>query len=167
MPYAPTTTLANDDVFSKDKINSYILLPLADLISPPAAIYYKPSTDPNLTTASTTMVAMDDTLGNFWLNITSRGNPVLLGFRANVSNSTASAIIRIDIEVDGALYNGSTNGIYQKVLPASAGVLDGVFFQEIMTLAAGSHDFKMRWSVNTGTGTINSLGKTIFFVREL
>lgn len=166
MPYNQTMTMTIDDVLSKDKLNTFVFTPIADMISPPFAVYNKPIGEANITTTSTTLTAIDDTLGKFYLQLVTKGNPVEIGVRIAVGNS-AIAYTYLDVEIDGVSYTSSSvaMGVFYSAVAAAQGVIS---FREIVSpLAAGTHDFKLRWRVSAGTGTLYAAYKPQFYVREL
>lgn len=163
MPYAPFTTLGTDDVLSRDRLNTYLFQPISLMISPPFASYNKPIGDANITTTSAIFTAVDDTLGNFYLQVSTLGNPVEVGLRAVVSNAGIAGVI-FDVEIDGTLWG--TNGL-AVATSSVAGHQVTASFREIIPMAAGGHDFKLRWKVTAGTGTLVSAYKPQFYVREL
>lgn len=166
MPFAPTTTMGQDDILSKDKINTFILGPLSDLVSPASSIYHRSVGDATLSTVSTTYAAVDDTLGIFYLQITTKGNPVSLDFRAVVSNSTANAVNSFDVEIDGTLFAIGGNGMWIATHASVSGSL-AAMLHELIPLGAGVHDFKLRWKVSSGTLTMSSASRPFFAVREI
>lgn len=164
MPFGPTTLLQQDDVMSKDKINTFLLQPMADLIAPPFASYNKPITDPNITTTSATFTPIDAT--NFNLTIVTKGNPVMLTFRAAFLHSTLGATVSFEIFIDGVAYGGGANGIAvvneyvaNNILMAS--------FTEIIPIVAGMHTFQMNWRTSVATATILAAQFPQMTVREL
>lgn len=155
-----------DDILSKDKLNTYVFTPLADIIAPPFAVYNKPTGEATITTTSTTLTAIDDTLGKFYLQITTKGNPVEVGVRIGIGNS-GIAYTYIDVEIDGVSYTSSSvaTGVFYSAVGGAQGIIS---FREIVSpLAAGTHDFKLRWRVSGGTATLYPVYKPQFYVREL
>lgn len=166
MPYGPTTLINQNDVLSKDKINSYILQVLADFISPPMAIYDKSVSDPNLTTASVTFVDMDATVGNFNLAIVTKGNPIEIGFRGEFFNATLGSQNCLEVTINGGAVGGGANGLMWTYQPV-ASYQYPMSFREVYTLGAGSYNVKMQWRTSAGTVALVSSCKPQFYVREL
>lgn len=164
MPFGPTTLMQQDDVMSKDRMNTYVFQPLADIINPPFASYNKPISDPNITTASTTFVDLDAT--NFNLSLVTKGNPVMLTFRGVANHATLAALIAFEITINGSVYGGGANGV-MGVIQSAANSHMNVSFTEIIPLVAGTYAFKIQWKTSTGTGIFVASYFPQFTVREI
>lgn len=167
MPVVAQITMGQNDALSKDFLNNYIFTPISQLATPAAAYYSKPSSDPNITTVSTTFGYVDNTLGKFSLQIATTGAPIEMGFRGIASHSVATASVAFDIEVDGVNY---TNGgvLAQGTHPTASGAFTISFREIIPVIAGGIHTFKLVWKVvSAGTGTLVSTHVPSFYVREL
>lgn len=166
MPVIATKIMSQNDALSKDFVNNYILSPINSIANPPSAFYTKPSSDPNLTTTSTTFTYLDNTLNKFYLQISTSGNPVIVGFRSLVQHSVAANSVAFDIEVDGVNYTGGGN-----LAVGNHSVAGGSFmvaFSEVIQIASGVHTFKVVWrAVTAGTATLVSSSIPSFYVKEL
>lgn len=164
MPLNPTTTFQQDDVMSKDRMNTYVLRPISDMINPPFAYYNKPITDPALTVTSTSFVPIDAT--NFSLTITTKGNPVLLTARIEGVNNTLAAVSAFEIFINGSAYGGGANGIWG-INQYVANNIWTMSLSEIIPLAPNTWNFQIYARVSAGTLTMGASYFPQFSVREL
>lgn len=164
MPLNPTTLLQQDDVMSRERMNTYVFGPLTDLIHPAQAFYNKPITDPNITTASTSFVALDAT--NFSLTITSKGNPLLLTHRGYVTNASVGAATFFELYINGNPYGGGAGGIWAATHSTASAQLNASF-TEIINFSAGTYTIQLYWRASAGTSTYVASYYPQFSVREL
>lgn len=167
MPAITLPPFTDTEVLGYDRMQQ-LYTAINDLANPPQAIYDRPVTDPTLNVTSTAFVAMDDTAGKFNLTITTKGNPVLLGFNGTFVHNAAGAYGYLDVELDGSLMVGAgTLGLALHQHAATADYWSFNYQRLIVGLAAGSHTFKMRWRTSAGTWSLLPNNKVQFFVREV
>ena len=164
MPYVNLATFADNDALTLDRMNGMITaINVASAF--PSVYYEKPFGDANLTTNSTTFVAVDDTAGRFNQTIVTQGNQVLVTVNAVVSNNTLAANTRITLEVNGTvLFSGNpiwlaTQFVANHQIP--------VAFERLLTLPAGSNNVRLRWSGSAGITTLYSANSPMMWTREV
>jgi hypothetical protein len=145
-------------------MNVHIRDNLLALKAPPTSSYVL-NQGADYTTTSTSFVDLDAT--NLALTITTTGGDVLIGFYGYVYNATGSTFF--DVLLDGVRVAGD-DGLLRTstaAFPFSCAYLK-------VSLAAGSHTFKLQWKVNTGTTTLYAGAGTAsndvhpqFWVREV
>lgn len=98
-------------------------------------------------TTSTSFVDIDAT--NLALTITTNGGNVLVIFNCNPD---PTAFIQFNVAVDGVDYFADDGGAFIHVTGTYGVLATPVWLIE--GLSAGSHTFKMRFKVNSGTGIV-------------
>lgn len=167
MPAIVLPTFSNNEVLGYDRMQQ-LWQAISDLANPPAAIYDRPTSDPIINVTSISFAALDDTAGKFNLTITTKGNPVWLGFNATFIHNTASAYGYLDVEIDGTLLVGAGSiGIALHQHATTADYWSFNYSRMITGLSAGSHTFKMRARTNAGIWSLIPNNKAQFFVREV
>lgn len=111
-------------------------------------------TSGDVTTGSSTLV----NLTGASVTITTRGNPVLLGFSATGNSNTMSTVVGFNLLVDSIpqLGSGNTDGW---AWTQNTGSQNYLYSWQYMTAAlpAGSHTFQVQWRVSGGaTATIEA-----------
>ena len=108
-------------------------------------------TSGNITTTSTSFVDLTGAS----ITITTGAHGVLLGFSASAESTSGSPIqVRMTFAVDGT-DQGGTLGLVTETVTTDASDIHNVSFTFLTAaLSAGSHTFKVRWRVSTGTGLI-------------
>lgn len=116
----------------------------------------------NYTTTSTSFVDVDAT--NLACTITTNGGPVLVIFTGTITNATVLKVVNLDIDVDGTRESGVSEGLLAVQEPVADYLMNGCFSTLVTGLDAGSHTFKLQWSVDGGTG---KLWNTSAYVAQL
>lgn len=150
MTYTAPKTWTAEPLTSAD-MNTFIRDNQIALKDPPTdVIDVEEASD--LTTTSTSTVDMDAT--NLKLSITTTGGDVLVGFSGSFNLSSVGHFIYLDIyeSVGGADLFGDDGHIVSTAFTAAKMWHFG-FVVCIEGLSAGTHEFKMRWKVSSGTGT--------------
>lgn len=117
------------------------------------AFYSPPTSDPNITTTSNSMVD----LSGFSLPHTSQGGLIEISFLARLSVVT----IRVDLLIDGISITGDNDGVGA---PPVTGSFSAIRYARP---AAGLHTYKVQWRTTAGTGTLYPAGLAQFMVREI
>lgn len=131
------------------------------LKSPPLGSYTAP------TSIAITSTSLADILTP--ITISSSGGAFLVGFQACTSTSTSSVNLVFDLHVDGVSQGGGL-GIAYFTGTGSGTNFNPSFVFYVSPKAVGSHTFKLRAAVSTGSATIyaTSAGyNTQFWVREI
>lgn len=145
-----TATYAANDQVPADTFNE-IIDDLNFLRDPPADLYSLSIGGSNLTTTSTTMVA----LTGFSITLTTQGNPVTMRFMARTNGNT-----RFDFYVDGVSVTGDNDGL------GNGGTTFATHCERVVSVSAGSHTFAVYWRVTSSTGTVYAAGLAQFEVTE-
>lgn len=148
MTWENPKTWVTGELVTAAMLNTHVRDNLNALKSPPSDDYVCDESS-NYNTTSTSFVNVDAT--NLALTINTAGGDVMVGFHAVVHNSTSSAIIFFDVEVDGVREAGD-DGLIEAQF--DAGVLPVSFVRLITGLSEGSHTFKLQWKVSAGTGVM-------------
>jgi hypothetical protein len=131
------------------------------LKTPPQGVYNTPT---SIVITSTTYVDIMSPI-----TITSAGGGFLVGLQACVSCSATAVTINFDVQVDGVSQGGATGvNVFQG--PGAGLIFNPSFVIYISPKTAGSHTFKLRSFVNTGSATIYALSAGVnaqFWVREI
>lgn len=117
----------------------------------------------DITTTSTSLVDLTAAT----ITLTTGANRCLVGFAADVSNSSAGEGAIFNVIVDSTLLLG-TAGI--KFANPTANLQTNASFTVMTdTLTAASHTIKIQWMVTAGTGTVRANGTNnyLFWVQEL
>ncbi len=111
----------------------------------------------NYTTTSTAFVDVD--AANLAVTLTTNGGPVLVSASGVARNTSSSDATCFDVAVDGTRVG---DGFGQGLVRVTGTTYANMSFAVLVTgLAAGSHTFKLQWSVTAGTGDlISQSGKT-------
>jgi len=104
------------------------------------------------TTTSTSFVDMT----NMSVTITTYGNPVILVYTGTVSNPTAGGGVNLDFTVDGTRQGGAS-GLAQAL--GSLAYINTLIYP-ILTLAAGSHTFKLQWKTTNASYAAAAYGSS-------
>jgi hypothetical protein len=167
MSWTTPRTWVNNEALTASDMNTHIRDNLAALKSPPTA-QYTANEGSNYTVTTTTFVSIDAT--NLSLNITTSGGDVMIGFHGTMMNS--GGYIMVDVLVDNIARLGGDDGFVH--LAATSAVHPVGFVHLVTGLSAGSHNFKLQWRVNSGTGTLYAGAGTAnqdshpqFWVREV
>jgi len=131
------------------------------LKTPPQGIYTVPI---SIGITSTSMVDIMSPI-----TITSAGGAFLVGMQAGMSCSAGTVIATFDLQVDAISQGGST-GIAFFTGTGSGTGFNASFVFYVSPIAAGSHVFKLRASVSTGSATIYGASggyNAQFWVREI
>ncbi len=130
----------------------------------------------DITTASTTNVAVDD--GQFALTLVTTGSALRIELDCHVAHSVAANFIAFDVLIDDTNYASSmtgtpaTQGLWSPRIPTAAGIypFSGAHVLTLGQLTpAGSHTFKLRWRTQAATATLK-LGSGYLFqfrIREI
>lgn len=86
------------------------------------------------------------------ITITTGARRVMLVLSGSGSNGTVAKYIRFTFLVDGVNQGGTNYGLWTNRMPSTSVDVSccGTFITDV--LAAGSHTFKVQWSVDAGTG---------------
>lgn len=103
------------------------------------------------TTTSTSFVDIDAT--NLALEITTTGGDVLVHFHGAFTTTQSSARVSLEIDVDGSPVGGEGGILKGRSSLNTPGATTLTFTRLITGLSAGSHTFKLQWSVGGGTAT--------------
>lgn len=131
------------------------------LKTPPQGVYTAPT---SIVITSTTMV---DILSP--ITITSAGGAFLVGLQACLSCSAASIAVTFDLLVDGVSQGGS-NGICSFNGTGTGTIFNPSLVFYVSPKTAGSHTFKLRALVSSGSATIYATSAGVnaqFWVREI
>lgn len=139
------------DQWNKDDFNQ--IKDNFDFLRTAPQFYSPPTSDPNITTTSTTFVD----LTGFSLTHVSQGGLIEIAFVARVSVIT----VRFDFLIDGVSITGDNDALGA---PAVMGVVSILRYARP---AAGSRQYKVQWRTTSGTGTVYPAGLAQFMVREL
>lgn len=88
------------------------------------------------------------------ITVTTDANPALVGFVGSCENTSATAIIVFNVDLDGSDLLG-VEGINVEIPVADEAIPCG-FVIQTADLTAGSHTFKLQWYVTAGTGTVQA-----------
>ncbi|MGB1284983.1 MAG: hypothetical protein ACPG7F_00500 [Aggregatilineales bacterium] len=110
-----------------------------------ATAAYEADEGSNYTTTSTSFVDVDGTNFAHTITVPASGK-VLVGFAGGIS---ATARVKLNVSAAGSDVAGD-DGIFT----VQASNVNGSFAYLCTGLTAGSREFKLRWKVNSGTGTI-------------
>ncbi len=146
-------------------LNQHLRDNLEWLKTPPQNVHL-PTAD--VTVTSTSFI-------DLWSPITlnSAGGGFLVGAQMSIKGSTSWMYMMLDVHVDGVSVGGP-DGIWSLIFSFAAGStpISSCFY--VPALAAGSHTFKLRTRVSSGTLTVMSLSASIyvnvqsqFWVREI
>lgn len=146
------------DPITKEKLNA-ISDDLSYLFSPSIVEKTSRGTASDVTTASTTPVAIDDT--TLGLTIELSGRPFRVKLQGISFNNTLAAFNRFDVLIDGTTYLSSltgtqlANGIgdFRQYVASNEVQVNLEVLVPVGVLSAGSHTFAPRWWVSAGTGT--------------
>lgn len=107
----------------------------------------------NYTTTSGSFVDVDAT--NLAATITTFGGPVLVIVSAVVDHSAASAIVSMDVDVDGSRLGGAEGMIWQQWDGATR---EHNFSISVLVtgLSAASHTFKLQWKTSGATASLHA-----------
>ena len=131
------------------------------LKTPPQGIYTAPT---SIVITSTSMV---DILSP--ITITSAGGAFLVGMQACMSCSAAAVAMTCDLQMDGVGQGGS-NGIASFNGTGAGTIFNPSFVFYVGPKPAGSHTFKLRALVSSGSATIYAASAGVnaqFWVREI
>ena len=126
------------------------------LRNPPADLYSPATSDPNITTTSTTSIL----LTGFTLSITTQGGKIFVLFRLRANSTNA----RFDVRLDTVSVTGDSDSM-GAVTPASTFGLNTGW--AILAASAGAHTLELYWKVTTGTGTVYPAGLCQFAAWEI
>ncbi len=115
------------------------------------------------TTTSGTFV---DVHANYVITMTTTGAPLLLGFSGTWKSASSGADCCLDVTIDSTRIGHSSYGL-MLMQAASADQVQPFSHLRVISLAAGSHTFRLQWRVSTGTLSINQTATTQFYVVEL
>ena len=115
------------------------------LKTPPQGVYIAP------TSINITSTSLVDILSS--ITITSAGGAFLVGFQACLSCSAGSVVVTFDLLVDGVSQGGS-NGIAVYNGTGVGTTFNPSFVFYVAPKTAGSHTFKLRACVSSGSATI-------------
>jgi hypothetical protein len=148
-------TFAINDQFTEDTANQ-IAANLDFLRNPPADLYAPSTAASNITTTSTSLVA----ISGYSLSVTTQGGKLKVEWcvRANSTN------MRFDVVVDGISVTADSDG-KGAVTPASTFGLNTGWV--VVDVAAGLHTVVLQWRVTTGTGTLYPAGLSQFLAYEI
>ena len=118
-------------------------------------------------TVTTTSTSLTDFTGAS-ITLTTGANPVLVGFAGTCQNDTINRLVVFNVDVDGVLVLGTTNGLVREQEVANK-YQDCSFVAMTTDLTAASHTFKLQWSVDSGTGSTQctSTAACNFWVTEV
>ena len=131
------------------------------LKTPPQGIYTVP------TSIGITSTSMVDIMSPITIN--SAGGAFLVGMQAGMSCSVATVIATFDLQVDAVSQGGSAGIAFFNGTGSGTG-LNASFVFYVSPKIAGSHVFKLRASVSTGSATIYGASggyNAQFWVREI
>lgn len=164
--------------FTASNLNTQIRDNFLALKDPPSAIY-DANEGTDLSLASTSWADVDATEGKFQQTLTTNGGAIMVCLNASFGAS-AALVFYLDVMVDGVPYGvttlGAGDGLLATRMEAVGTAIDAqvFFFRILQNIAAGSHIFKLRYKVNTGTATLYRGAGTAnadiipqFFVREI
>lgn len=150
-----------------------------EAVKDPEGAFYDAVEGSDLALSSTSFADVDATANKFEFTITTTGSPVVVSFNAAVGVS-ASLVVYLDVSVDGTAYGvttlGAADGLYAKLITSGGPTVDGAleFWRFLTQVTAGTHVFRLRYKVSTGTltvfraaGTANADIAPQFFVREM
>lgn len=169
MSWTTPITWAIRDAITMAKLNSQLRDNLSYLFARPSSKVTILGTGTNLTTTSTTMVAVDD--AQFTLTLTiATGEDVELWINGVTGGSATNINAIMDVIIDDTNFVSSGNtsdlafGLWYTGHPASP-LLTGLRGRILVSgLAAGTHTFKLRWKVSSaGTITLYLNGKYFQF----
>jgi hypothetical protein len=158
-----TTSVMNDDIFDN----------LRALHDPPTALGTLDEGS-EYTTTSTSFADIDATSGKFAQTIVTGGGDVLIGAVLTLTGSTTANLnLNVHDSVAGADLAANDGLCKQVIGTGGSEVVTFLFLHR--SVAAGSHTYKLRWKVSTGTVTMNVGGDTSnqrdvhpqFWVREI
>lgn len=131
-------------------------------------LYERPSdalvlTGTNPTTSSTSFVDIP----NATITLTTTGGDVLVGFNGTFTEVSGATYVHVDLDINGTRLGNVAGGI--AVGYVSSPVLMPISFTVLLTnLAAGTHTFKVQWSVNGGTGLMyTDTVRATMFAKEI
>ena len=156
--WTPPVTWVTDELVTATKLNEQVRDNLEFLKSPPTTTV---TFTGGGSTTSTSPVEIDPALT---FDLTTEGGAVLIGFNIRrIKQSTAGQSITVTLYV-----NGNGTPLIQTITPANTADQSVCGVLLLDTLAAGTHNFSLRWSVSGGTATIISTsGYASFFAREV
>ncbi len=131
------------------------------LKTPPQGVYNTPT---SLVITSTVYVDIMSPI-----TVTSAGGGFLVGLQACASCSSTVVALNFDIQVDGVSQGGSS-GVVVFNGPAAGLTFNTSFVFYVSPKVAGSHTFKLRAFVSTGSANIYAISAGVnaqFWVREI
>lgn len=149
--YTPWVVLGDNAQITKEQLNQ--LGANDDFFRTAPQFYSPPTSDPNITTTSTSMVD----LTGFSLTHVSQGGLIEIAFLARMSVVT----IRVDFLIDGVSISGDNDGLGAPAVNGAINIL------RYARPAAGSRIYKVQWRTTSGTGTLYPAGLAQFMVREI
>lgn len=115
---------------------------------------------------STTSGSFADVHANYVITLTTTGAPLLLGFSGTWKSASSGADCCLDVSIDGTRIGHSSYGLTYMQAPTADQALPFSHLR-VISLAAGSHTFRLQWRVSTGTLSLNHSLTTQFYVIEL
>lgn len=94
------------------------------------------------------------------VTLTTVGGPCIVIASATLTNSSSGAVVFFAVNMDG----GSSQGERTQTVTTANHEYNATSIA-VFTPSSGSHTFKMRWSVNSGTGTAVGTRRTILVVE--
>ena len=143
---APKTWVVGEPLTAQD-LNLHVRDNLLALKAPPTALVKLDETS-DYTTTSTAFVAIDSS--RLSLSLTTTGGDVMIGFFANILNSTSHT--QLDIEFDGVMVGGD-NGLIRITAGSGAYQLASLVTLK-QSVSVGTHTICMMWKVVAGTATL-------------
>lgn len=153
MAWNTPITWATNQLVTATDLNGQVRDNLNYLFNRPYAQYKR--TSGNYTTTSTSFVDVDAT--NLNLSLTTKSGVVLFFFQGVSQTDTNGAWAIFDVLVDGVAFGGGWLGYGMQAASyrSLAGEnYDVTFIGMVAGLSAGSHTFKLRWKVTSGTGIL-------------